>query len=108
MPRRVVLLTVGTRGDVQPVISLGRGLKAAGYAVRLVAPTNFTSWIASHGLEVECFNIDFEVLLRDQEVLTIHWSGQCSSEGAIHDLLSATSDSAVQAAENRIRSDAYR
>ena len=70
MPRRVVLLTVGTRGDVQPVISLGLGLKAAGYAVRLVAPTNFTSWIASHGLEVECFNIDFEALLRDQEVLT--------------------------------------
>ena len=70
MPRRVVLLTVGTRGDVQPVISLGLGLQAAGYAVRLVAPTNFASWIASHGLEVECFNIDFEALLRDQEVLT--------------------------------------
>ena len=70
MPKRLVLLTIGTRGDVQPVISLGLGLKAAGYAVRLVAPKNFASWIASHDLEVACFDIDFEAMLREQEVLT--------------------------------------
>ena len=38
---RIALLAVGTRGDVQPYIGLGAGLKAAGHDVRLVSHADF-------------------------------------------------------------------
>ncbi len=33
---QVAILTIGTRGDIQPYIALGRGLQAAGYEVKVV------------------------------------------------------------------------
>lgn len=49
-PRPFVLLTAGTRGDVQPVIALALGLRAAGQPVRLLAPPAFGDWITSYNL----------------------------------------------------------
>ncbi len=49
--KRIVLTTIGTRGDVQPYMALGLGLKRAGYDVRLAAPENFKDWIEGAGLE---------------------------------------------------------
>ena len=46
----ITLLTSGTRGDVQPYVALGLGLRAAGQAVRLVAPEAFRSFVAPSGL----------------------------------------------------------
>ncbi len=48
--RPLVLLTSGTRGDVQPVIALALGLRAAGRAVKIVAPPAFGEWIVSFGI----------------------------------------------------------
>ncbi len=48
---RITILTVGSRGDVQPYIALGAGLQQAGHAVRLVAHDNFVSWIQAYGLD---------------------------------------------------------
>lgn len=48
--RPITLLTSGTRGDVQPYVALGLGLRAAGQAVRLVAPEAFRSFVAPSGL----------------------------------------------------------
>ena len=49
--KRIVLTTIGTRGDVQPYAALALGLKRAGYQVRLAAPENFKDWIEGMGLE---------------------------------------------------------
>jgi sterol 3beta-glucosyltransferase len=48
---RVVLLAVGSRGDVQPYISLGLGLKVAGHRVRIVTHEEFRHFITGHGLD---------------------------------------------------------
>ncbi|WP_323227437.1 glycosyltransferase [Spirulina sp. 06S082] len=48
---RLTILTFGSRGDVQPYVALGVGLKQAGYTVRLAAPPPFASFIQSWGLE---------------------------------------------------------
>jgi sterol 3beta-glucosyltransferase len=48
---RITILTFGSRGDVQPYIALGVGLKAAGHAVRLAAPAAFETFVQSYGLE---------------------------------------------------------
>lgn len=48
---RIVILALGTRGDVQPYIALGVGLHAAGHAVRLVSHEDFGALITAHGLD---------------------------------------------------------
>lgn len=48
---RLTLLTLGTRGDVQPMIALGAGLSRAGHQVRVATHDNFAALATSHGLE---------------------------------------------------------
>jgi sterol 3beta-glucosyltransferase len=48
---RIVIIAMGTRGDVQPYIALGKGLQAAGHAVRLLTHENFEQLVNSYGLE---------------------------------------------------------
>ena len=48
---RIVIISLGSRGDVQPYIALGKGLQKAGHIVRMATHENFESLISSHGLE---------------------------------------------------------
>jgi sterol 3beta-glucosyltransferase len=47
----ITILTVGSRGDVQPYLALGRGLKAAGHRVRFATELIYQDWVQSEGLE---------------------------------------------------------
>jgi len=47
---RVNLLTLGTRGDVQPATALGVGMKKAGFEVCLSAFEEYRSLVEEHGL----------------------------------------------------------
>jgi len=47
---KVLIMTLGTRGDVQPFIALARGLLAAGHEVVLTAPQRFAGFAAGHGV----------------------------------------------------------
>ena len=67
----IVLVASGTRGDVQPMLALGIALKQAGHVVRIVAGSNFTSWIESFGLEVHP-TVDVEAMMRSE--LGIRWT----------------------------------
>jgi O-mycaminosyltylonolide 6-deoxyallosyltransferase len=48
---RVALLALGSRGDVQPFIALGLGLRARGHEVSLGAPADLKALVESSGLE---------------------------------------------------------
>ncbi|MFQ5434731.1 MAG: glycosyltransferase, partial [Anaerolineae bacterium] len=48
---KVTLLTIGSRGDVQPYIPLGLGLQQAGYDVRIATHETFRAFITGHGLD---------------------------------------------------------
>jgi sterol 3beta-glucosyltransferase len=48
---RIAIVALGSQGDVQPYIALGKGLRAAGYQVRLLTHENFAGLVTSHGLE---------------------------------------------------------
>lgn len=48
---RIAIIALGSRGDVQPYIALGKGLKDAGHTVRVVTHPNFESLVNSSGLE---------------------------------------------------------
>ncbi|CAF1105142.1 unnamed protein product [Rotaria sordida] len=47
----IVILIVGTRGDVQPFIALGQALRAIGHRVRLATHETFRSFVRGNGLE---------------------------------------------------------
>ncbi|MEM9116783.1 MAG: glycosyltransferase [Cyanobacteria bacterium P01_F01_bin.56] len=48
---KINILTVGSRGDIQPYLALGVGLKAAGYDVRLTTHEIFEALITRYGLD---------------------------------------------------------
>ncbi len=47
---RLLFSTIGSRGDVQPVVALASHLKALGHEVRLCVPPDFREWIESLGM----------------------------------------------------------
>lgn len=48
---KITIITAGSRGDVQPYIALGVGLKEAGYSVRMPAAEEFRDLVTENGLE---------------------------------------------------------
>ena len=49
---RVLLSTIGSRGDVQPLVALALELRSLGQEVRLCVPPDFRDWIEGLGLPV--------------------------------------------------------
>jgi vancomycin aglycone glucosyltransferase len=49
---RVLLSTIGSRGDVQPLVALASQLRALGQDVHLCVPPDFCQWIESLGMPV--------------------------------------------------------
>ena len=47
---KILILTIGSRGDVQPYVALGRGLQAAGHRVRLCTGELYADFVADYGL----------------------------------------------------------
>lgn len=47
----ICILIVGSRGDVQPFVALGKELKKSGHRIRLATHETFKSFVQSAGLE---------------------------------------------------------
>lgn len=58
MTKRLALYALGTRGDVQPAIALGRGLQLAGYDVRVAVSSVHGHVVAEHGLTPAVIDVD--------------------------------------------------
>ena len=48
---RIAIVAPGSRGDVEPYVALGKGLKQAGHVVRLVTHQDFEGFVNSNGVE---------------------------------------------------------
>lgn len=64
---RITILTIGSRGDVQPYVALGVGLKAAGHDVRLATHEPFRDFVSSNGLEFAPLGADPKQILAGRE-----------------------------------------
>ena len=47
---KILISTLGSRGDTQPYLALAMGLQRAGHRVTLTAPSSFVEWIQSYGV----------------------------------------------------------
>ncbi|XP_071937656.1 sterol 3-beta-glucosyltransferase UGT80A2 isoform X2 [Coffea arabica] len=61
-PLQIVMLIVGTRGDVQPFIAIGKKLQDYGHRVRLATHSNFKEFVLTSGLEFYPLGGDPKVL----------------------------------------------
>ena len=64
---KILILTVGSRGDVHPYVALGVGLQAAGHTVTLATLAAFASVAAEHGLSFQPLHGEFLELLQTAE-----------------------------------------
>lgn len=64
---KITILTLGTRGDVQPFAALGRALAAKGHEVTLSSARNFKSLVEEHQLKFHPIEADYEEIINSEE-----------------------------------------
>jgi sterol 3beta-glucosyltransferase len=65
---KIAILALGTRGDIQPFIALGRGLKNVGFDVLLVSSKNEETFVRSFGLDFVALNVDIQEVMASGDV----------------------------------------
>ncbi len=56
---RTCMMTIGTRGDVQPFVALGLGLRAAGHEVTIATLAEFKALVEGYGLQHDTLRGDY-------------------------------------------------
>ncbi len=64
---KIAILTIGTRGDVQPYAVLGQALKQRGHKVVLATAKNFAQLVQSYDIDFVSVEADFQALLDTDE-----------------------------------------
>ncbi|WP_336518526.1 glycosyltransferase [Pollutibacter soli] len=64
---KIALLTLGTRGDIQPFAILGKALKSRGHEVVIATAKNFSSLIESYNIDFVPVEADFQAILNSEE-----------------------------------------
>ena len=66
MSKRILILTAGSQGDVQPYVALGKGLKQAGFEVLLATDSSFASLVTGHTLDFAPLHAPFAQLVQTE------------------------------------------
>lgn len=64
---KILIATLGSRGDVQPYVALGKGLQTAGHTVTVCTSVRFEKFVTDYGLAYAYLNDDFIELLDTAE-----------------------------------------
>lgn len=64
---RIAIIAMGSRGDIQPYIALGKGLNAVGHKVRLITHENFAELVSAYGLEFCPVKGNVQAFMEDPE-----------------------------------------
>ncbi|MDQ3248526.1 MAG: glycosyltransferase, partial [Chloroflexota bacterium] len=62
----ITVVAPGSRGDVQPYVALGKGLKDAGHTVRILTTTDFQDLVMAYGLEFVAIGSHAEAAAQSQ------------------------------------------
>ncbi len=72
---KILISTLGTRGDIQPYLALAVGLQQAGHHVTLATSYNFTEWIRSYGVNTHPTRFSVQEFMQKPETRAILKSG---------------------------------
>ncbi len=65
---KIAITAVGTRGDLQPYIALGLGLKAVGHEVFIISAKNEAEFVQQYGLDFFPLNVDIQQLMEGDDI----------------------------------------
>jgi sterol 3beta-glucosyltransferase len=81
--KRIAVFALGTRGDVQPMLALAKGLKAAGYDITLVTGDNFVDWTQQQGIEA-VGTVDMDAMMSSESGIAWSESSRSAAEQLVH------------------------
>ena len=64
---KVTILTLGSRGDVEPCVALALGLARAGHEATLATGTDFEGFVAGRGVRYAPMRVNVRVILRSEK-----------------------------------------
>lgn len=75
---KILIFAIGSRGDVQPYVVLGRELIARGHDVHIAAPPGYDDMIAAVGAVRHTLPADFQSMVNDPEIQSAitSWRGR--------------------------------
>ncbi len=65
---RIAVIAAGSRGDVQPYVALGKGLRDSGNDVRLVTNLNYEHLVRSHDLDMLPVETDMQAVIENEKM----------------------------------------
>jgi sterol 3beta-glucosyltransferase len=71
---RILIITIGSRGDIQPFVALGKGMQAAGHTVAVQTPEAYRRFVEENGLTYAHMGNEFMELTESK-------AGQAATEG---------------------------
>jgi sterol 3beta-glucosyltransferase len=71
---KILIITIGSRGDIQPFVALGKGLQTAGYEVAFQTAEAYKPFVQENGLPYLYMNNEFMKLTESK-------AGQAAAEG---------------------------
>jgi sterol 3beta-glucosyltransferase len=96
---RITIFAAGSRGDIEPCLVFGQGLKNAGVAVRLAAPANFAAPAHAHGLSFYSLGADVQQLMASDTGREFMQHGSANPLAAIRAMRLLLEPVALQMAE---------
>ena len=72
---KLTIIAIGSRGDVQPCVALGRKLADKGHAVRIVTLESFENFVLEHGLEFLPVKGDAQALTNELGLVQMQGGG---------------------------------
>ncbi len=72
---RILIMTMGSRGDVQPFIALGKGLQAVGHDIVFTTASTYQSFVEEHGLKYAPMTDELLRLTEDKKAKAVVESG---------------------------------
>ncbi|GMH35759.1 hypothetical protein BSKO_03627 [Bryopsis sp. KO-2023] len=95
----ICIMVVGTRGDVQPFIALGRGLKDYGHRVRLASHSVYRDFVLSAGLEFYPLGGDpkvmIELIVKNRSILPQSIGDVQKNREQLKDIVFSTFDACI-------------
>ncbi|MCB0419305.1 MAG: glycosyltransferase family 1 protein, partial [Bdellovibrionales bacterium] len=64
---KILLIAIGTQGDMQPFVAVGKGLRARGHEVTVCTNDCFAAFVKRHGLQFEAISSDLQAFMRTKE-----------------------------------------
>jgi len=92
---KVLISTIGSRGEVQPILGLAMALRALGHEATLCMPPNFAAWVASFGFASVPIGPDVKKLTAAGAVVPASKEQKAqSASGTVVDQFSVLTDAA--------------